>query len=194
MISRVLAELFVDKYCREMKKPDKSLTERGAGLLEKYHWPGNVRELENTIERAVILAEGQKITPEHLAIRLQRTEEIQLRDGAGLKEIGAHAQMQAERGDDHARSQASARQQAQSAQMLQDRLHDLVRQDQEVRYRAGIGVAAPGTGCQTAPLLCRAAFCCRCVAGRTASQGCWICPTVHSGDARVRSGATTARS
>jgi len=94
---RALTEYFVDKYCREMKKPVKSLTKEAEALLEKYHWPGNVRELENTIERAVILAEGKKITPEHLAIRLRRTNEIQLREGAGLKEIGAHAQRQAER-------------------------------------------------------------------------------------------------
>ncbi len=92
-----LAEFFVDRYCREMKKPTKSLSREGMALLEKYHWPGNVRELENTIERAVILAEGKKIGPEHLAIRLQRTEEIQLREGAGLKEIGAMAQMRAEK-------------------------------------------------------------------------------------------------
>jgi DNA-binding NtrC family response regulator len=93
----LLTEHFVEKYCREMKKPVKSLTKEALALLDKYHWPGNVRELENTIERAVILAEGKKITPEHLAIRLRRTNEIRLRDGAGLKEIGAHAQMQAER-------------------------------------------------------------------------------------------------
>ena len=61
-------------------------------LLMRQNWEGNVRELENTIERAIILAEGKKITPEHLAIRIRRTDEIQLRDGAGLKEIGAHAQ------------------------------------------------------------------------------------------------------
>jgi DNA-binding NtrC family response regulator len=94
---RRLAEYFTEKYCREMKKVTKSLSKDGINLLEKYHWPGNVRELENTIERAVILAEGKKITPDHLAIRLQRTDEIQLREGAGLKEIGAHAQMQAEK-------------------------------------------------------------------------------------------------
>ncbi|MDD5426343.1 MAG: sigma-54 dependent transcriptional regulator [candidate division Zixibacteria bacterium] len=92
-----LADYFIDKYCMEMKKPVKSLTREAVELLEKYHWPGNVRELENTIERAVILAEGKKISPEHLAVRLKRTDEIQLREGAGLKEIGAHAQMQAEK-------------------------------------------------------------------------------------------------
>ncbi len=94
----LLADYFIDKYCREMKKGQKSLTREASALLEKYHWPGNVRELENTIERAVILAEGKKISPDQLAIRLRRTSEIQLRDGAGLKEIGAHAQMDAERG------------------------------------------------------------------------------------------------
>ncbi|HOD66213.1 MAG TPA: sigma-54 dependent transcriptional regulator [candidate division Zixibacteria bacterium] len=93
----LLADFFIAKYCTEMRKPVKSLTRPALELLQKYHWPGNVRELENTIERAVILAEGKKITPDHLAIRLRRTSEIQLRDGAGLKEIGALAQMQAER-------------------------------------------------------------------------------------------------
>ncbi|MDH4158490.1 MAG: sigma-54 dependent transcriptional regulator [candidate division Zixibacteria bacterium] len=94
---RELADYFIDKYRREMKKPPRALTREAINLLQKYHWPGNVRELENTVERAVILAEGKKITPDHLAIRLQRTDEIQLREGAGLKEIGAHAQMKAEK-------------------------------------------------------------------------------------------------
>jgi DNA-binding NtrC family response regulator len=92
-----LAEYFIDKYCKEMKKPLKSISREALNLMEKYHWPGNVRELENTVERSIILAEGKKITPEHLAIRLQTTNEIRLREGAGLKEIGAHAQAQAER-------------------------------------------------------------------------------------------------
>jgi DNA-binding NtrC family response regulator len=93
-----LADFFVQKYSREMSKPAKKISKDSLSLLQKYHWPGNVRELENTIERAVILAEGKTIAPEHLAIRLQQTEEIRLREGAGLKEIGAHAQAQAERG------------------------------------------------------------------------------------------------
>ena len=92
-----LSEFFIDKFCREMKKPIKSLTREAGDLLMKYHWPGNVRELENTIERAIILAEGKKITPDHLAIRIRRDNEVQLREGAGLKEIGGFAQQRAEK-------------------------------------------------------------------------------------------------
>ncbi len=93
-----LANYFVDKYWRQMKKGEKSLSREAMAILEKYHWPGNVRELENTIERAIILAEGKKIRPEQLAIRLATSDEIRLREGAGLKEVGQLAQMQAERG------------------------------------------------------------------------------------------------
>jgi len=92
-----LAEYFLAKYTRDRKGKPKSFSCDAIGLLEKYHWPGNVRELENTIERAVILAEGKKITPDHLAIRIRTTDEIRLREGAGLKEIGAHAQARAEK-------------------------------------------------------------------------------------------------
>jgi transcriptional regulator with PAS, ATPase and Fis domain len=92
-----LANYFIDKYCKEMKKGSKSLSRDAQTLMEKYHWPGNVRELENTVERSIILAEGKKITPDHLALRLRTTNEIRLREGAGLKEIGAHAQGEAER-------------------------------------------------------------------------------------------------
>lgn len=45
-----------------------------ARILESYPWPGNVRELRNVIERAMILAYGEEIRPEHLPreIRLHK--------------------------------------------------------------------------------------------------------------------------
>lgn len=36
--------------------------------LRSYSWPGNIRELKNAIERAVILANGSQIAPEHLGL------------------------------------------------------------------------------------------------------------------------------
>jgi DNA-binding NtrC family response regulator len=93
----MLAEYFISKYCTEMKKPLKKMAKESLKLMDRYTWPGNVRELENTIERAIILCEGRHITPDHLAIRIPSNEEIRLREGAGLKEVGQHAQMQAER-------------------------------------------------------------------------------------------------
>jgi DNA-binding NtrC family response regulator len=92
-----LADFFIRKYCLEMKKEKKSLSKEALSLMDKYHWPGNVRELENTIERAIILCEGKKIMPEHLAIRLPSNSEIRLREGAGLKEVSQYAQTEAER-------------------------------------------------------------------------------------------------
>ncbi len=92
-----LAEYFVQRFSVEMKKKPVKLAKETLSLLDKYHWPGNVRELENTIERAIILCEGRTITPDHLAIRLATTSEIRLREGAGLKEVAAMAQAEAEK-------------------------------------------------------------------------------------------------
>ena len=44
------------------------LTDASRQAILQYQWPGNVRELENAIERAVILADGNDITPENMAI------------------------------------------------------------------------------------------------------------------------------
>jgi len=57
-----LIEHFVAKYS---KKPLK-ITPNFSRALQAYRWPGNVRELENIIERAVILADNDELTTEHL--------------------------------------------------------------------------------------------------------------------------------
>ena len=52
----LLAEFFLRKCCRELRRPDLPLTREQRRQLESYPWPGNVRELSHVIERAVILS------------------------------------------------------------------------------------------------------------------------------------------
>lgn len=64
----LLVEYFINKYCREIKTPLKNISRNALDILMSYHWKGNVRELENTIERAIILCDGDTITPDHIVI------------------------------------------------------------------------------------------------------------------------------
>jgi len=62
----LLVEHFITKYSREMKIPRKKISSKAMKMLMEYDWKGNVRELENTIERAMILADTEEIKPEHI--------------------------------------------------------------------------------------------------------------------------------
>ena len=44
-------------------------------VLFEYMWPGNVRELENTVERAMVLAEGERIQSVDLPERIRDTRD-----------------------------------------------------------------------------------------------------------------------
>lgn len=63
-----LAEFMLQRSCEKMNRSLMVLTEASRRAILQYQWPGNVRELENAIERAVILADGDEITPENMAI------------------------------------------------------------------------------------------------------------------------------
>lgn len=65
---KALAKYLLHKSCNQLNRPALSLSRSTLEAIRRYHWPGNVRELANTIERAVILCEGDHITPELLAI------------------------------------------------------------------------------------------------------------------------------
>jgi DNA-binding NtrC family response regulator len=62
----LLAYHFLDRYSRDAKKEIKGISKKAMKLILEYHWPGNVRELENAIERAVIMADQEYLTPNDL--------------------------------------------------------------------------------------------------------------------------------
>ena len=56
-----LAEYFMSKLAREMRKEIKSIPQHAMEVLKSSSWRGNVRELANFIERAVILTRGEEL-------------------------------------------------------------------------------------------------------------------------------------
>src|SRR5579863_8764010 len=66
----LLARSFLDRFVKSMSKHVEGIEPEAMRRLEVYDWPGNVRELENTIERAVALEAGKRISVEGLPERI----------------------------------------------------------------------------------------------------------------------------
>jgi two-component system response regulator AtoC len=62
----LLVDHFIRKYNQKSKREVKGVSAAAMKMLSLYPWPGNVRELEHTIERILILEDGDLIQPEHL--------------------------------------------------------------------------------------------------------------------------------
>jgi DNA-binding NtrC family response regulator len=100
----ILARHFVERFCRDMKKKAVMLAPSAIDELQKYPWPGNVRELQNSMERAVILADGD-IHARHLNLSfhapLQAAETPNVWTGfdfsGSLTDVSRRAQGEAEK-------------------------------------------------------------------------------------------------
>ncbi len=97
---QLLADAFLDRFRREFRKPNLTLTPQARARLRAYAWPGNVRELQNTIERAAILSDGDAIGAAELQLPAARPEQGQIpsdmldesfRWEGTLQEVGARA-------------------------------------------------------------------------------------------------------
>ncbi|MBL8206151.1 MAG: sigma-54-dependent Fis family transcriptional regulator [Blastocatellia bacterium] len=71
-----LAEHFLQKCLRLRAGEARRISTPAMELLIGYDWPGNVRELQNTIERAVVIADGQLIQHYHLPPAIQTAQPI----------------------------------------------------------------------------------------------------------------------
>ena len=75
----LLVEHFLRKYNLKGNREVTGILPAAMKMLSAYAWPGNVRELEHTIERIVILEDGDIIQPEHLPSFIsQRQGEFQV--------------------------------------------------------------------------------------------------------------------
>jgi len=62
----LLVNHFLEGFSRKQGKAIKGFSANAMKALMQYSWPGNVRELENTVERLVVFAQGEKITSQDL--------------------------------------------------------------------------------------------------------------------------------
>ncbi len=94
----ILARTFLAEEAAKAGRPRLSFSEAALAHLAAHAWPGNVRELKNAVERAVILGEGDVLSPEHFpglgpgspVLAGGGDEEL------GLLEVGRRAQREAE--------------------------------------------------------------------------------------------------
>ncbi|HEX4351941.1 MAG TPA: sigma 54-interacting transcriptional regulator, partial [Polyangiales bacterium] len=71
----LLIDHFIARNNEKLGTQIRGIDPRARKMLLSYAWPGNVRELENSIERAVVLAEGDVLMPEDIPERLHKPED-----------------------------------------------------------------------------------------------------------------------
>jgi Nif-specific regulatory protein len=76
-----LANYFLKRSAREMKKNFTGITEEALQKLTAYQWPGNVRELANVIESAIVMGQGPELTARDLPIKTASMVHEMLQDG-----------------------------------------------------------------------------------------------------------------
>lgn len=81
----ILANFFISKYGLKYKKECLKLEPLAIDRLKSYSWPGNIRELQHTIEKAVILCDGNTISTGDLYLNL--ANQVQSDESITLDEI-----------------------------------------------------------------------------------------------------------
>jgi transcriptional regulator with PAS, ATPase and Fis domain len=65
-----LVDAMLAKHARAMGKAIRGCSHEAMAILREHSWKGNVRELDNTVQRAVIFADGSLIQPKDLPAEL----------------------------------------------------------------------------------------------------------------------------
>jgi two-component system NtrC family response regulator len=62
----LLAQHFLNSFSYKNRRKFRGFTDQARAEIDAYPWPGNVRELKNRVKRAVVLAEGNRVSPADL--------------------------------------------------------------------------------------------------------------------------------
>ena len=73
----LLTNHFVPHFNAIYKKNVRAIAKETWPCLRNYSWPGNVRELKNVIQRAVLMAKGEELTPDLLPLRMRTLDATQ---------------------------------------------------------------------------------------------------------------------
>src|SRR5947208_12624160 len=84
----VLIDFFLKKHTRNTSRLIKGLAPETKRMLNDYGWPGNVRQLESAIERAILLCEGDLITPEDMPSEVRQESQTAVSGGFKLPAEG----------------------------------------------------------------------------------------------------------
>jgi DNA-binding NtrC family response regulator len=119
----LLAAFLIDRFNTEFRKKVRGMSPAATQLLEQYGWPGNVRELRNAIERAMLLAEGDRLEASDFTTLTRTASPVQFKlpaEGVNIEDVERQLLVQA--------LERSKGNQTQAAQLLG------INRDQ-VRYR-----------------------------------------------------------
>lgn len=83
----VLANYFLDLFKKQYKKPQLEISEKSLEGLIRKRWPGNIRELRHTIERAVILSEGDDLDLKSSAPMIKKGAEMDATESLNLESM-----------------------------------------------------------------------------------------------------------
>ncbi|WP_051979638.1 sigma-54-dependent transcriptional regulator [Edaphobacter aggregans] len=84
-----LAGHFLARYAGRYRRTIQGLEPAAMQQMLQYGWPGNVRELDHTIERAVLMARGERIEAADLGLHMQRNGAPQSLDEMSLETVEA---------------------------------------------------------------------------------------------------------
>jgi DNA-binding NtrC family response regulator len=85
----LLAEHFLRQHAQRYRKRLEGFDDAANRALLDYAWPGNVRELEHAVERAVLMAQGERVGARDIGLQRSSREGSRRLEDMSLEEVEA---------------------------------------------------------------------------------------------------------